>query len=116
MPADLPDRARLDDGVAHGVVRKFVGPYGNLETNISEVDLKILGIERGEAFEVGVGGQQLRAVVVEGFAEGQSGEWVMIAKEPSRLILGRHSSNAMSELDVEAGARIEIRPIEPGGD
>jgi len=112
MPADLPDRARLDRGVAHGVVRKFVGPFGNLETNISEADLQALGIGRGEAFEVRVGGRQMRAIAAENVAEVRAGEWVLVpGSTPDRLVLARHSSNAMSEVGGEAGAPIEIRPI-----
>ncbi|MGB5161042.1 MAG: serine hydrolase domain-containing protein [Thermoanaerobaculia bacterium] len=116
MPADLPNRARVDAGVARGVVRKFVGPFCNLETNLSEDDLKFLGIERGDVFEVRVGGQQLRAKVVEDFAEVQAGDWAMIPREPGRLVLGRQGANSLSELGVEAGAPIEVRPIRVSGD
>ena len=116
MPADLPNRARVDAGVAQGVARKFVGPFCNLETNLSEDDLKFLGIERGDVFEVRVGGQQLRAKVVEDFAEVQAGDWAMIPREPGRLVLGRQGANSLSELGVEAGAPIEVRPIRVSGD
>lgn len=114
MPADLPDRARVDAGVAQGVVRKFVGPFCNLETNLSEDDLKFLGIERGDVCEVRVGGQQLRATVVANLAEARDGEWVMLPTGDSdRLILGRQSANAMAELGVAMGSPVEIKPIRP---
>ena len=117
MPTDLPDRARLDEGLALGVVRKVVGPFGNLETNISEADLKALGIGRGDTFEVRVGGRSLQAMIVEDFAEAQPGGWVLLpGREPERWVLGRRGSNTVSELGVQAGAPIEIRPIEPSTD
>ena len=113
MPADLPDRARLDEGVAHGAVRKVVGPFGHLETNISEADLPAVGVGRGKTFEVRVGGRHLRAMIVEDFAEVQDGEWALLpGRDPDRLVLGRRGSNTVSELGVQAGAPIEVRAIE----
>ena len=110
MPDDLPDRAHREAGVVRGAIRQILGPFSNLQTNLSEVDLEYLGIERGGHVEVKVGGQRFRARLVETISEARAGEWVLLSGgQPDRVLLGRHSANAKAELGVEPGAVIEFR-------
>lgn len=111
LPSDMPESPHVENGALFGVVRKAVGPWGNLETNLREIDLQRIGGADSKDFEIVLGSRRLNVRRVGEFAALEPGEWGLVQQENGRLILGAGRRNALAELAAAPGTRLEVRPL-----
>ncbi len=104
---------QVEDGAASGVVF-WIDRFGNVQTNITEVQLHELGITLGDTLEVVHAGRTERMPFVRTFADADKGRLLAFIDSAGQLGVGVNMGNAAAELGVIDGAAIEVRRAHSG--
>lgn len=101
-------RAKIKNRSIEGEI-VHIDDFGNVITNISANDLKLLDVEIGEKVLVEIGGNELKLRLVKSFGYAEKGEMVLIIDSENLLEISINLGNAAEELKVDIGDQVCIK-------
>ena len=101
-------RAKIKNRSIEGEI-VHIDDFGNVITNISANDLKLLDVEIGEKVLVEIGGNELKLRLVKSFGYAEKGEMVLIIDSGNLLEISINLGNAAEELKVDIGDQVCIK-------
>lgn len=95
-----------------GNITEVTSDYGNLDTDITYMQLEELGCGVGDEFVIIHGEQRVTAHFGETYGDVPRGEWVGLLNSMGNLRLARNYDNAAETLGVKSGDEIAIATVE----
>ncbi len=101
--ASAPVATAFTDGGASGNVTAVQLPFGNLLTSFVETDLRSIGIESGDSFQVRCRDRTFNVLFGRGFGDVAAGDWVAFRSAQGTLTIARNLANAADASGCMAG-------------
>ena len=82
--------------------------YGNLDTSFTPKDIKGLGVNAGDSFQVGFGGKRFEVYLGQAYSDVPKGDWVAFFTQAGTLRIARNLDNAAKTLGVKEGDALTL--------
>jgi hypothetical protein len=103
--------ARVDDDHVHGVI-SLVDHFGNLQMNVTRLELEGVGVLLGDTIEVRVGGRSYQVPWGQAFSEVPAGRLILLEDSYRWITLAMNQGNARETLGAKRADPVTLARLQ----